>query len=202
MCKATVCFILIILLAYQTLGIASGYTGTETEKQQKLAAEVKSRVEGLGVGAIVAVQGENSVRHKGQISEISESGFTLMAQGNAKSISYNWASGVGLVKPNYKAEGATDPVLVRQSVVNLGVGKNAVIRARGERLKGTIQSIGKEDFTIRSSGAALPSVVRFNEVTEVKAKHFPAWATAVIVGGVGVGVLMGVMLATCGTGGC
>jgi sRNA-binding regulator protein Hfq len=198
----TVSFFLMILLVHQTIGIQSGYGETKAERQQKRAAEIKSRVEGLGVGAVVAVYREDGIKEQGQITEISDSTFKLLHRGSTKSISYGSASGIRLVKPNYKANGATDPVRVRQSVVNLGLGNNAMVRTRGERLKGKIQSIDRENFTILSSSAGQPRVVSFSEVTEIKGKAFPAWATGAIVAGIVAGLAMGVMLAACGTGGC
>ena len=202
MFKTTVSFLLMTMLVYQTIGIQSGYGETKAEKQHKRAAEIKSKVEGLGVGAVVVVYREDGVKEQGQITGISDSAFKLEHRGRTTSISYGSASGIGLVKPNYRANGPTDPVRVRQSVVNLGLGNSAMIKVRGERLKGRIQSIDSENFTLLSSSTGQPQMVSFNDVTEIKGKAFPAWATGAIVAGIVVGLAMGVMLAACGAGGC
>ena len=192
--------LLVLLTLYQAIAIQSGYGQAEVGKQERRASDVKSRVEGLGVGALVTVSLENDVKTQGQITEIQDSSFKLLDGGSSRSISYRTASGIGLVKPNYKADGAVDPVRVRQSVVNLGVGKTAVVRSRNSRFKGKIESIGKENFTLRASGA--PQTLNFVDVTEVKRKGFPAWGVGAIAAGVAVGVAMAAMLAACGTGGC
>jgi hypothetical protein len=192
--------LLAILSLCHAVAVQPGYGQAWGSKQERRAADTKSRVEGLGVGALVAVTLESEAKFQGQITEIQDGSFKLMECGSSRLISYRAASRVGLVHPNYRADGVIDPVRVRQSVVNLGVGKNALVRSQNSRFKGKIESIGKENFTLRASG--VPQTLKFSDVTEVRRKDFPAWGVGAIAAGVVVGVMMGVMLAACGTGGC
>lgn len=70
----------------------------------------------------------------------------------------------------------------------------------GTSLQGKIGQANEETFTI--TGKDGPRTVSYTAVARIQKKGLHPAALAGIIGGVVIGVLMGAMLATCGTGGC
>jgi ribosome maturation factor RimP len=71
--------------------------------------------------------------------------------------------------PTLAAETSTNPELIRQEIMQYGVGANLKLRlADGKRLKGSLVFLAEDGFELRSKPKEPPRHVAYSQVTEVK----------------------------------
>ena len=71
--------------------------------------------------------------------------------------------------PTLAAEICTHPELVRQEIIQYGVGANLKLRlADGRKLKGSLVFLGEEGFELRGKPKEAPRHVAYSQVSEVK----------------------------------
>jgi hypothetical protein len=103
----------------------------------------------------------------------------------------------------YKAKGQIDPAQVRSVVNYLGVGERVKIKLdQGTELNGNVQKIESDRVTLVDAKTGETRVVAFAQIREVQKKKFPAWGKVLIVTGSVIGILLALMYAQCGSGGC
>jgi hypothetical protein len=105
--------------------------------------------------------------------------------------------------PKYKAQGQIDPTQVRNVVRYLGIGEKVKVKLDSDvSFNGKIQTIEENSVTIIESKTGQSKVVAFDEIKELQKKKFPAWATLAIIAGSAVVLVVALMFAECGSGGC
>ena len=71
--------------------------------------------------------------------------------------------------PTLAAETSTNPELVRQEIIQYGVGANLKLRLTdGKKLKGSLVFLGEDGFELRAKPQEPPRHIAYSQVTEVK----------------------------------
>lgn len=156
----------------------------------------KETVNLLGEGAQVKLKLTNGRKLKGVLESADESGIVLnpKGEGSSQSFVYEEISELRPAKRSYKASGAIDPVEARRAVVGLGVGQHIMVKVNNQKLRGHIQAIEMNAFTLLPDRQTTPVEVAYNGVQAVN-KNLSAGATfAVVVGIVAAAALMAVWL--------
>jgi len=92
---------------------------------------------------------------------------------------------------------------IRAKLLEIGTGKhaNAIVKLKsGNVLKGHIAEQGAQDFTVVSKAGT--QRVPYSDVASIKKKRLNVGIKIAIVAGAVVGILVGMMYASCGSGGC
>ena len=166
-------------------------------------AKVKEKVEVLGVKSKVEVNVKGGDRLLGTIQSIGEDGFELATSGGpSRHISYDQVRSINLTKPTYRASGQPDPVEARRAVVSWGAGKAIrVSLADGRKLKGKIQTIDAEHFTLTPNSQAEPVEIAFTEVQQVEPGGMTSRTGWLILGAAAGGlIIVGAILASAMSG--
>jgi len=72
--------------------------------------------------------------------------------------------------PTLAAETSTNPELIRQEIIQYGVGANLKLRlADGKKLKGSLVLLAEDGFELRVKPKEPPRHIAYSQVTEVKA---------------------------------
>jgi ribosome maturation factor RimP len=175
--------------------------GTISEQESKRGKEIKSMVEMLGVGAEVRFRLRNTPDRSGIIEEVGDETFKLLRKGDTQTLDYDQVTYMSLKSTKYKAKGQIEPSKVRQIVVFLGPGKKIDMKLDSDtKLKGKIQSIEAENFTIVDSKGDQSNAISFSQVKEIKEAKLPGWALAAIIGGIAFGILLGAVAIGAATG--
>jgi len=133
-------------------------------------AAIKQKVDMLGVGAPVevVVKGEEAMR--GLIQSIGDQDFVLAPSGTSvvRHFAYDQVQRLILTKLSYQAAGQPDPDQARRVVAGWGVGKAVrVTLADGNKLKGKIQTMDMEHFSLLPTSQAEPVQVAYADVQQV-----------------------------------
>jgi ribosome maturation factor RimP len=71
--------------------------------------------------------------------------------------------------PTLAVEASTNPELIKQEIIQYGVGANLKLRlADGKKLKGSLVFLGEEGFELRAKPKEAPRHIAYSQVTEVK----------------------------------
>jgi len=174
-CRKMVAVALVFCLYHLSLikSLTAGTTFTPTS--------IRQRVEAFGVGAKVGLKLAGGKKLHGTVELIDDRGFTLsQGSGPAKSIAYDEVGQLSLAERAYHAKGQPDPVDARRIVLNLGVGKHAVVRFGDNEFHGHIQSIEAEHFTLLPDHETAPVQIAYRDVQYVE-KNLSLGATVVLI---------------------
>ncbi len=166
-------------------------------------AEVKQKVEMLGVKSKVEVIVKGGERVLGTIQSVGEDGFELTTSDRqSRHIAYAQVQSINLTKPVYKAYGQPDPVGARRVVASWGTGKTIrVTMADGSKLRGKLQAIGTEDFTLVSKSQSEPVKIAFADVQQVEGGGTTTATWLIILGSiVGGAIVLGAILVSASSG--
>ncbi len=145
---------------------------------------VKQRVDELGVGARVKVKLAGGKKLRGSIEAIDEEGFLLSSQRKAarRHIAYTQVARLKLAKRSYRAAGQPDPLEARRVVAALGVGEHVMVKVPGgKKLRGRIQAIEAEHFTLRLDREGTTTQIAYNQVWRVQENLSKGAKIAIIV---------------------
>ena len=71
--------------------------------------------------------------------------------------------------PTLAVEASTNPELIKQEIIQYGVGANLKLRlADGKKLKGSLVFLGEDGFELRGKPEETPRHIAYSQVTEVK----------------------------------
>jgi ribosome maturation factor RimP len=150
----------------------------------------------LGEGAQVKLRLTDGRKLKGVVESTDDSGIVLdpKGEGTSQPFAYEEISELKPAKRSYKASGPIDPLEARRAVVGLGVGQHIMVKVNNQKLRGHIQAIEKDAFTLLPDRQTSPVEVAYSDVQAVN-KNLSAGATfAVVVGIVAAAALMAVWL--------
>jgi hypothetical protein len=177
-----------------------------SQKELQRQASLREKAEFFGPGAQIRItlRGGSSAadQGEGEIDEISESSFKLKTKESGLLMyEYRQLESLHLKQVSYKSIGQPDPVQVRRVAYELGIGNKVNLDLIDlKRFSGIIQSFEKESFVVASNKN--PVSVQYGEVKAIDKMKFPAWGKVAIVAGVVAGLLIALMYAACGSGGC
>jgi ribosome maturation factor RimP len=144
-------------------------------------SSVKERVDGFGVGAKVGLKLAGGEKLRGSIAAIDDQGFLVSERDQtARRIGYDQVARIQLAERAYRAKGETDPIDARRVVMNLGVGRHAVVKFAGQELHGHIQAIDADHFTLLPDREVTPVRIPYSEVRYVE-KNLTLGGTIVLV---------------------
>ncbi len=174
----------------------------KSDSRSKQEADIKAKAELLGLGADIKVVARRNSRgelivYRGIIEDLSSDELKLQIRNETQPIDYDKIRKLNFYTDKYKTEGIVDPVAVRRVVVELGIGQKAKLMLHSDqRIKGSIQSIASDSFTINDLKTGQGKTISFAEVTAIQKEKFPGWATGLIVGGAAtLGVLIWLFVA-------
>ena len=120
-----------------------------------------------GVGADVRVDLSGGSKLRGQVLTLDESGFVLNAKDEHR-IAYDQVTKLRLARNAYR-RGTPDAAEVRRVALALGVGQHVLAEIPGQRtLRGKIDSITRDHFTLRLDHNAGVVLVPFGEVNHLE----------------------------------
>ena len=154
---------------------------------------VKHTVELVGVGVKLEVTLKGGDQLLGAIQSIGEQDFVVAPSGStlARHIAYDQVQRLRLTKLSYSASGQPDPAEARRVVAGWGVGKAIrVTLADGRKLKGKIQTIDMEHFSLLANSQAAPVQLAFTDVQQVGTGGMRTGYQWAILGGVVCGVVV------------
>jgi small nuclear ribonucleoprotein (snRNP)-like protein len=116
-------------------------------------------VDALGAGADVTITLSAGDEFRGVISAIAQDRFALDTDRNRPEsrsyFTYAQVRKLTLANMNYKASGEADLVAVKRILYVVGTGKHVLVRTRDSRkVRGRIQTIGEDQFTLETGGSA------------------------------------------------
>jgi small nuclear ribonucleoprotein (snRNP)-like protein len=161
---------------------------TGADKLSKNTSAIKTNVELFGIGANVQVDvkgGGEAVR--GSIRSIADENFVVASKDSVgeHSIAYDQVRNLTLTKLTYKASGQPDPAAVRRVAAGCGVGKKVrVTLADGKKVKGVIQSIDKDHFTLLANSQAQSSQIAYGDVQQIGSGGMSTGTSWIILGGI------------------
>ena len=132
---------------------------------------MKHQVDQLGVGAKVKVKLEGGKKLEGYIETIDDEGFLLNSKREAspRRIAYDQVARLKFAKRSYRASGQPDPVEARRAVLGLGVGQHVMVKvAGGKKLRGHIEAIESDNFTLRPDRQTTAVQIVYNDVWRVQ----------------------------------
>jgi ribosome maturation factor RimP len=145
------------------------------------AASVKQQITDFGVGAKLGLKLAGGKKLRGAVAAIDDQGFVLSERDKpGVHVRYAEVAQVRLAGRAYRAAGEPDPVGARRVVLNLGVGRHAVVKVAGRELHGHIQSIGADSFTLLPDREPVPVEIAYSDVRYVE-KNLSFGATVVLV---------------------
>jgi len=112
---------------------------------------------------------------------------------------------LALVVPNYVVAAEAPQQNTRDKVTKYSEGKNPIVVVKlknGEKLKGRVGQVSEDGFTIAYKDGRQPTTVAYEDVAKVKKAGLHPLIIVGIAGGAVFGILVGAMLASCGSGGC
>lgn len=159
------------------------------ENPDKAARKVQKEVEKLGVGSFVAVEARDGERSQGRLEEWGSERFTLKTgEAERESFAYSAVKKAKRLKfDKYRTEGDPDVFLVRQAVETLGVGKHVMVRRDAGIIRGHIQAIEADSFSVRLDKTHEIEPVRYTDVLQVQENS----DTALVILGLAVGFILG-----------
>jgi hypothetical protein len=167
-------------LAFQ----AGELAGPLLAKSPASSEEVKQKIAGLGVGALVEILYKGGASERGTIEAMSDESFMFLRSGadRANAIVYGDVESIKYSgKLSYKTSGQPDPAQVRRVVTASGVGAHVKVRRTdARRVSGDIVSIGPESFVFRSGANPEGTPIPYSDVQEIKGR-FPAAYAAMVV---------------------
>jgi ribosome maturation factor RimP len=156
---------------------------------------IKHTVELFGVGAKLEVSLKGGDQLLGTIQSIGEQDFVVAPSGAtlARHIAYDQVQRLRLAKLSYSASGQPDPAEARRVVAGWGVGKAIrVTLADGRKLKGKIQTIDMEHFSLLANSQAAPVQLAFTDVQQVGTGGMTPGVQWAILGGAVAAVVIAV----------
>ncbi len=163
----------------------------------------KQLVHQLGTGAKVKVKLVSGKKLRGRIDAIDDQSFLLTPKREVSSrrIAYDEVSQLRLAKLSYRAYETPDPVEAHRVVTALGIGQHVMVKvAGGRKLRGHIQAIKADHFTLRPDRQGTPVHIAFNEVWQVH-ENLSKGAKIAIIAGVAIAVFFVAIFISCRTGG-
>lgn len=154
---------------------------------------VKHTVELLGVGAKVEVGFKGGEQLQGAIQSTGEQEFVIAPSGSSPvlHIAYDQVQRLSLTKRSYKASGQPDPGEARRVVAGWGVGKAIrVTLADGRKLKGKIQTMDMDHFSLLPNSQAEPVQVAYTDMQQVGTGGMTTGTQWAILGGIVAGVVV------------
>ena len=156
---------------------------------------IRQRVDAFGVGAKVGLKLAGGKKLRGTIETIDDRGFVLSeSSGRTRQVAYEEVGQLNLAARAYRARRDADPEQARRVVVNLGVGRHAVVRLAGKEFHGHIQNIDAEHFTLLPDRETAPVQIAYRDVQYVE-KNLSFGATVVLVVLIVAGVVVGLTVA-------
>lgn len=143
-------------------------------------ASIKQQVDNFGVGAKVGMKLAQGERLRGSIESIDDQGFVVSDRDGSRRIPYDQVAQLRLAQRAYRAKAEIDPIAARRVVVNLGVGRHAVVKFSGRELHGNIQAIAATHFTLLPDHEAAPVEIPYDQVRYVE-KNITLGSTIVLV---------------------
>jgi ribosome maturation factor RimP len=144
-------------------------------------SSMKEKVGDFGVGARVRLELAGGEKLQGSITAIDEQGFLVSERDNApRRVAYDQVAQLGLADRAYRTKGEIDPVAARRVVLNLGVGRHAVVKFAGREVHGHIQAVGQDEFTLLPDHETGPVQIQYSQVRYVE-KNLSFGATIVLV---------------------
>jgi ribosome maturation factor RimP len=166
----TVVFCLYQLSLVQSLSAASLDTSS-----------IQRQVSDFGVGANLNLKLAGGKKLRGAVEAIDDAGFLVSERDKpGVRLRYSDVAQVKLANRAYRANGQPDPLGARRVVLNLGVGRHAVVKFAGQELHGHIQSIGADAFTLLPDRETSPVQIAYSDVTYVE-KNLSLGGTIVLV---------------------
>ncbi len=187
--KYVVIGLIICLLHLTVADIAVGRGVISSEN----SAKIKQRVEMLGVGASLEVEVKGSETVRGTIQSIADQEFVVAPKSSVgeRHIAYDQVRGLILPQRTYKASGQPNAAEARRVVAGRGVGKKIrVTWADGRQLKGAIQSMDMEHFTVQAKEPAAATEVAYSDVRQIGSGGMSTGMQYAILGGIVAGVVI------------
>lgn len=181
---------LIVCLVQLTLADLTMARGAKSSDD---TAAIKQKVEMFGVGAKVEMTIKGGQMMRGTIQSITNEDFALTSKGSGsdRRIAYDQVERLTLTKLTYKASGQPDPAEARRVVAGWGVGKKIrVTLVDGRTLKGVIQSMDGDSFTLLANGATEPNRIAYGNVQQVGTGGMSTGTSWAILGGAVGGVVI------------
>ena len=159
--------------------------------------EFRQKLEQLGIGAEVRVTLRDQHQAlRGTVESFDDSAVRLRPRGNGEQQTVRYADALLLEFPQtkYRAEGSSDPVMVRRVAVELGIGRKVQVRTRDSNtLVGRIAKLDAEQLNLDLGGAG-PMNVSYAQISELKPKGMSTKAKVGYVAlACGVFVLIGII---------
>jgi len=199
--KHTVIGLVICLMQLSVADVAMARGGKTTTDP----TTVKHTVKLSGVGTKVEVGFKGGEQVHGAIQSIGEQDFVVAPSDSAvvRHIAYDQVQRLNLTQRSYKASGQADPGEARRVVAGFGVGKAIrVTLADGRKLKGKIQTMDTDHFSLLPNSQAAPIQVAYTDVQQVGTGGLTTgqnWVIgASLIGGIAVVVI--VVMATLSSG--
>jgi hypothetical protein len=194
MFRKTIAFLITWLILQPLCTVQDAIASQQSQEERSRQESVKAKVNALGIGAEIKALLDGKSR-QGRIVEIQDQAFVLDEKVLTSILRYDEVQQVVLAESKYKAQGQVDPDRVRQVVVDIGVGKQAVVMLVSKmRVQGKIEAIENTSFTIVDSKAGVSTPVTYSEVLQIKRKGFPGWAIAAILACIAGAVIVGYLL--------
>ena len=183
--------------------------GFPQQSQAEAAAErgeqFRLKVEQLGAGAEVRVMLKSQGNElRGTVESFDDSAVRLRPSGTGetRTVRYADVTLIEFAQRKYRAEGSPDPVTVLRVAVELGVGRKVQVRTRDSNtLVGRIAKLDAEQLFLKI-GEGGPVSVSYAQITELKPRQMSGLVKLAIGVGVVFGILLGVAVAVCASGGC
>ncbi len=134
------------------------------------STRTKDQVLQFGIGAQVKVKLAEGKTLRGSIAGIEDGAFLLASDREASSrrVGFDEVVQIKLAKVTYRVRGRPDPIEARRVVRGLGVAKHIMVKTTaGQNLRGHIQKIGEDHFTLLPDRTATPTEVFYNDVQQV-----------------------------------
>ncbi len=190
--------LLLTCLILQPLCTVQDAIGSQQSLEERTRQEgVKAKVTALGIGAVIKAQLRFGM-YQGQIVEIQDQAFVLDENGKKNLVRYDEVLKIALAESKYRAQGAVDPNRVHQVVVDMGIGKEVVVRLVSKKtIRGKIGAIQDKSFTILDPKAGVSTPVTYSAVLEInRRERLPRVAITIAVIAGGVALLIGVIFAS------
>ena len=145
---------------------------------------IKQRVDLLGVHAKVKVKLADGKKLRGYIEAIEDDLFLLDSerQPAGRRVAYDEVVRIETATPSYRAAARPDPVEARRVVRALGVGMHVMVKITGgKKLRGHIEAVDSDNFTLRLDREGTPVQIAYNEVWQVRENASKVLQAVVVV---------------------
>lgn len=157
---------------------------------------LRRQVEQFGAGAELKLKLNDGEKLRGAVQTIGDETFVLALKrdNTLREIEYDDLKKVRYAKRGYKADGHPDPVEARRMVMALGVGKHIMVKVPPKRkIRGHIQQIGQDHFTVLPDGQTHPVQVPYSDVLKVN-QNLTVGATIAILAGIAAAVFVTILI--------